>query len=500
MQTADSGLEAIFSLENNKTGIVEEPPFRLLVLGDWSGDAEKRPLELRFPIEIDRDNLDEMLARLGTRLDLDLGDGGTLALEFGDFDDFHPDSLYRRVPLFNDLRTLRKRLNDESTFHSAAREVRAMLPAEEPVERVEIPANDSAEPADNLLDAILAKPDGGGDKPKPKVSSDLSNLIGDLMRPHLVSVDDDERSGYVAAIDESISGLMRSILHNRHFQELEAAWRGLYFLVRRTETSTDLKIYLFDVSKDELADDLKSAESLADSQLYRHLLKESIETPGGEPWALAVGNYAFSPNVDDVATLMRVSKIAAAANCSFVSHMRPDVLGVHSLVDNSDPAKWDLSENSEAGKLWNALRLQDESKYLGMTIPRFLARLPYGRETDPLETFSFEELTEQVEHDAFLWANTAFIVAQLIAESYSEYGWQMGRSLIQDAEGLPMHIYKDGTETIFRPCGEVLLTENAVELLLDHGLMPLVSYKNTDKVRLARFQSIAETGLNGMWI
>lgn len=499
MQLTDSALEAQFSLESVKTGVVEEPPFRLLVLGDWSGDVEKRALDLRFPIEIDRDNFDEVLARLGVRLDLELGASGQLALEFGDYDDFHPDQLYRRVPLFNSLRDLRKRLNDEATFHAAAREVRAMLPEADSSPQPAVPAADQTEPVDNLLDAILAKPDGGGDKPKPNISRDLSNLIGDLVRPHLVSVDDDERSGYVAAIDESISSLMRSILHNRRFQELEAAWRGLYFLVRRTETATDLKIFIFDLSKNELAADLKSAESLADSQFYRHLLKESIETPGGEPWALVVGNYAFSPNVDDIATLMRVSKIAAAANCSFVSHMRPDVLGVHSLADNSDPAKWDLSVNSEAGKLWNALRLQEESKYLGMTIPRFLARLAYGRDTDPLETFSFEELTDTVEHDEFLWANSAFIVAQLVAASYSEYRWQMGRNLIQDADGLPMHIYKDGTETVFRPCGEVLLTENAVELLLNHGLMPLISYKNTDKVKLARFQSIADTGLKGMW-
>jgi type VI secretion system protein ImpC len=498
MQLTDSALEAQFSLESVKTGVIEEPPFRMLVSGDWSGDAEKRALELRFPIEIDRDNFDEVIARLGVRVDLDLGDGKELALEFGDYDDFHPDQLYRRVPLFQDLRDLRKRLNDEATFHTAAREVRAMLPFEQKSEQAEASAVES-EPADNLLDAILSKPDGGGDKPKPKVSSDLSNLIGDLVRPHLVSVDDDERSGYVSAIDASISELMRSILHNRRFQELEAAWRGLYFLVRRTETSTDLKIYLFDVSKDELAEDLKTAESLAKTQLYRHLIKETIETPGGEPWAIAVGNYAFSPNVDDIATLMRVSKIAASANCSFLSHMRPEVLGVHSLVDNSDPAKWDLSDSSEAGKLWKTLRLQDESKYLGMTIPRFLARLPYGRETDPLDTFSFEENTEQTGHDDCLWANSVFIIAQLIAESYSEFGWQMGRNLIQDAEGLPMHIYKDGTETRFRPCGEVLLTENAVELLLGHGLIPLVSYKNTDRVRVGRFQSIAETGLKGMW-
>ena len=134
-----------------------------------------------------------------------------------------------------------------------------------------------------------------------------------------------------------------------------------------------------------------------------------------------------------------------------------------------------------------------------MTIPRFLIRLPYGADTEPLETFNFEEFAYTPVHDQYCWANTAFIATQLLAESFSSYGWDMGRALKQDVEDLPVHVYKDGSETVYKPCAEVLLTEDACNKLMNHGLMPLVSFKNTDRVKLARIQSIADTKLKGRW-
>ncbi len=498
MPIRSDDLETAVTLEKSRTGIIEEPPFHLMVLGDWSGDGEKRPIDNRKPIEIDRDNFDEVITQLATRLDLEFEDG-TLTLEFSELDDFHPDSIFRRVPHFSELRDLRKRLRDESSFYSAARDVRERFGVSRNEDaKTSQPEAVSESPAEDLLGAILSKPSGGAPAPKPRASSDLGNLISDLVRPHLVSVDEDEQSSMLAAVDEATSGLMRKILHHRRFQEFEAAWRGLYFLVRRTETSTDLKIFVLDVSKEELADNLKSINRLDESVLYRHLIKDTYDA---DPWAVVVGSYAFSPSVDDVAALMRISKICASANAPFVSHMRPDVLGVHSLADNSDPKQWKIGADDEGGKLWSALRGQADSKFLGMTIPRFLCRLPYGSDTDPLETFSFDEFEEASVHDEYCWANSAFIAAQLLAESYSSFGWEMGRALKQDVEGLPVHVYKEATQTVFKPCAEVLLTENASDTLMNHGLMPLVSYKNTDHVKLARFQSIADpvTGLKGMW-
>ena len=321
------------------------------------------------------------------------------------------------------------------------------------------------------------------------------------MRPHLVRVDEDERAPLVAAVDGATGELMKKILHDHKFQALEAAWRGLFFMVRRTETDTDLSIKILDVGKEELSHHLKDADSLSNTILYKTLIADAIETPGGEPWSLIVGSYDFSPNVDDVATLVRVSKIAAGAGAPFISHMRPDVLGVHSLYGNADPKNWDMTTNAEAGKLWYALRSVPEAEYLGMVIPRFLARLPYGSDTEPLETFSFEEFDGEPNHDNYLWANASFLCGSLLAQSFREHEWEMGNKLKQDLDGLPQHIYKLDGETVYTPCAEVQLTDVGCDNLMEYGLMPLVSYKNTDHVKLARFQSVTEpvTKLKARW-
>ncbi|MBC7900383.1 MAG: type VI secretion system contractile sheath large subunit [Saprospiraceae bacterium] len=489
--SADNDLETKVTLETSKTGVIDEPPFRMLIIGDWSGDGEKNDVVSRPPIEIDRDNFDEVMARLRLRLNL-----GDLMVEFADLDDFHPDQLFRRLPVFGEMRDLRRRLVDPDTFYKAAREVRSWFPDADG-EKLAAETRDQAPPSDSLLDSILSKPSGGAPPPRARASSELSSLISELVRPYIVSVDENEQAGMLAAIDEATSGLMRDILHNQKFQALESAWRGLYFAVRRVETSTDLKIFILNLSKDELTNDLKSAGTVADSAFYRI----AVHTDDDDAWAAVFGNYAFEPSVVDTATLIRFGQIASTANFPFVSHMRPDVLGIHSLAAQPDPRDWKLSGDTDAGKLWAALRDQPESSYVGMTTPRILARLPYGAETDPSETFSFEEFTDDSEHEDYLWTNSCFVAALLLAQSYSASGWEMARSLIQDIQGLPVHIYEENGETVFKPCAETLLTQNACERLMDFGLMPIISYKNTDHVKLARFQSIADpvTALKGRW-
>ncbi|HEV8593290.1 MAG TPA: type VI secretion system contractile sheath large subunit, partial [Pyrinomonadaceae bacterium] len=155
----------------------------------------------------------------------------------------------------------------------------------------------------------------------------------------------------------------------------------------------------------------------------------------------------------------------------------------------------------DAGKLWSALRQRPESGYLGMAIPRFLARLPYGVHTEPLEQFSFEEIVDTPLHDHYVWSNAGFAVALLLAQTFSENGWEMSRRFMQDIDRLPMHMYKQDGVTVYQPCAEVLLTEAAAEKLMEHGLMPLVSFKDSDRVRLTRIQSVSDpvTSLKGRW-
>jgi type VI secretion system ImpB/VipA family protein len=212
----DTGLETEVRFGSETGGVVDEPPFHVLALGNWSGDADKRDLSARSPIEIDRDNFDEVMERLGTLALLDFDDGSSIELDFRSLDDFHPDQIFRSVGMFDQLRILRKKLNNSDTFNSAAYEARQLFGltredvAAAPVETAE-------EPADNLLDAILAKPEGGAAAPKRKLSGELGSLISDLVRPHIVTVDEQQQSSLVSLVDTATSELMRKILHHRKF-------------------------------------------------------------------------------------------------------------------------------------------------------------------------------------------------------------------------------------------------------------------------------------------
>jgi type VI secretion system ImpC/EvpB family protein len=327
-------------------------------------------------------------------------------------------------------------------------------------------------------------------------------LVSDLVRPHLISVDENEQSALLAAIDAVIADLMRRILHDRRFQALEAAWRGLYLLVRRAETGLDLKISILDIQKDELLNNLKSHNNLEDSSLFRFLVKNiPVGFGGSEPWSAVIGDYAFLPNVEDVAGLVRIAKIASDARAPFISHIRPDVLGITSLADDPDPTYWNGDDMSNERKLWEALRGIPEAKYLAMTMPRMLGRLPYGRETDPLETFSFEEFEGMPSHNDYLWANGCYAAGLLLARTFSANGWEMNRGFCLDVERLPMHVYESNGETVVQPCSEVILSERACEVLIDSGILPLIAFKNSDHLKLAGFRSIAAHGsaLAGRW-
>ena len=505
MLPTDTDFESKFTFETEANPLAEDPPFHVLLLGDWSGNGAKRDLAERRPIAIDRDNFDEVIRRLKTSLELDLnGDGNILNIDFTELDDFHPDNLFRQVSLFGDLRDVRRRLLNADSFNEATRQVRTWfnVPQESAVNE-ETSAESAPIDSDNLLDQILSQPgETSSVKPQRVDNTDLGRFLSKIVSPFLVKIDENEQSKLVAAVDGATSELMRTILHHPNFQALESAWRGLYFLVRRVETDVDLKIFIFDVSQAELTDNLKTISSLADSFLYRWLITETDEMLGGEPFALVCGNYSFGINVDDIAGLMRIAKLANASDAPFISHIRPEMFGTKSFAENTDFSEWRFSEETTEGKLWTTLRAMPDADSLGFSPMRILARMPYGKATDSAETFSFEEFTGEIEHENYLWTNPSFACALLLAQSYRHFGWDdMGERLHRDIEGLPMHIYRENGETKTKPCAEVVLTEGLSEKLLQQGVMPLLSYRDTDRVRLARFQAVSSPlkTLSGKW-
>jgi type VI secretion system protein ImpC len=486
-----------------------ETPFRVAILGDFSGRAnrgisEAETIGKRRAVLVDRDNFDEVLSRTSAEIQLAIGDG-SLHLRFSELDDFHPDQIFLRLEAFGKLRELRSRLSDPSTFQDAAQELGLRSPGS-----VSEPQIADASPAvvpsaarlasGSLLDEMV-------EQTESRVAEDRYRRKPDAVREfaqrvaakHLASTPDARQPEILSVIDRGIGALMTAILHNRDFQALEALWRATFLLVRKLETGSQLKLYLIDVSKEELGADLKAATDLRDTGMYRLLVEQTVETPGAEPWSLIVGDYGFDSSTDDLAQLSRMAGIAHRAGAPFLAEASARLVGCDSLASSPHPRDWRMPQELAGG--WAELRRRPEADSVGLALPRFLLRLPYGKKTFPVESFDFEEFPELPVHEDYLWGNPAFAVALLLAQSFSETGWEMRPGIVTEIDGLPLHVYGKDGESESKPCAEILLTEDAAERLVEEGLIPLVSFKDRDCVRVIRFQSIADPprGLAGRW-
>jgi len=491
-----------------------ETPFRILILGDFSGRANRKAMEIgdaianRRPIVIDRDNFDAVFTKLAPRLDLVLGggDGYLDTLTFSELDDFHPDRIFQKVQLFRKLRDTREKLSDPATFKKTAGELgmrderpsTAAPPARQRVASAEVEQLASG----NLLDKMLDETEAQSAKPRPSRAPDeLTSLVHRIVAPHVVDKADPRQAEMVALMDMATSAQMSALLHLPNVQALESAWRAVYFLVRNVETDTRLKLFLVDLSMEELAADLASSEDLRLTGIYRLLVEKTVGTPGAEPWAVVAGNYTFGATTEDATTVGRMAKIAAAAGAPFLSGADLELVGCDSIADLPDPRQWKTPVPAEAARTWSIVRHLAVAPYVGLVMPRFLVRLPYGKDTEATELFEFDELQDPINHEDYLWANPAFAAVLLLAQSYAEQGWGLHPGALSEIRGLPVHIYKEDGESRAQPCAEVLMTQTAAEDILEKGIMVLASLKDQPAARLLRFQSIADplTPLAGRW-
>jgi type VI secretion system protein ImpC len=510
----ESGFELVASMEGKSGAIDRGTSFRIALLGDFSGRASRNICETgdalarRRPRELDRDNLDEVLAGLGVSLRIKLPGKRSprVELRFKELDDFHPDRIFERVGIFRSLRETRNVLQDPRTFASASAGLRGGGPrgtappasgkGTEPDIAAIVTAGDLL---DHVLEETEGRPSGGG---KEAEGTEWDAFLGDIVRPHLVARDDPRQAEMVAAVDAAIAEMMRNILHHPDFQALEAAWRAVRFLANRVETDARLTVHLIDVSKAELAKDLTSADDLRATGTFRLLVESTVETFGAAPWAVLAGFYAFDRTREDAALLGRVAGVASRAKAPFVAEACARLLGCDSLAEAPDPARWRVPASAKkATDAWDAIRALPEAAYAGLVLPRFLLRLPYGADTDPVERFAFEEMPGDPVHGKFLWGNPAAACACLLAQNFSAYGWEKGPGETRELDGLPLHVFESAGERRVLPCAEVVLTERAAESILDSGIMALLSFKGRDTVRLARFQSIARPPrpLAGRW-
>ena len=478
-----------------------ETPFRVLLLGDFSGSGHKKPLPSRRPVEVDRDNFDAVLAAFQPELQLSLGDEEFATIQFSELDDFHPDHLLDRVDMFRKLREMRARLANPSTFADAAEEFGLGGAAAKPPEAAQ-PTTQQASPLalGNLLDDMIEQTEARA-QTRPPAESDLQKFVRRVTEPHLISAADPKQPEILGLIDRALGAQMRALLHVPEFQALEAAWRVVFLLVRRIDTNEMLKLYLVDLSKDELVADLSSSSDLRSTSTHR-LLAGNANSFGGEPRAIIVGNYTFAATRSDAESLGRLAKIADAAGAPFLAAASPALLGCKSFSATPNARDWTAPTDSESASAWNALRALPESNSVGLALPRFLLRLPYGKETDPIESFPFEETPGDPEHEDYLWGNPSFVCALLLAQSFSELGWDLRPGQRSELDRLPVHIYQHEGASELKPCAESWMTVDSANQIMERGLMPLASMKGQDEVRLVRFQSISQPlrALAARWI
>jgi type VI secretion system protein ImpC len=483
----------------------QDTPFVIVVLGDFRGAGEGGPAKQTGPLgkrkleSIERDNFDSVL----TRFDV-WWEGSTAAaagqsamqirIPIRSLDDFHPDRIVQQVAPLRMLLETRKALQDPKRFESVAAEVAKWAkyepapeaPSQSP--RAALPPN--VAPAE-LLNMILGADAPSRPVPGDSWARDFQSFLRDAVRPHLIQVDSAKQHKLTDAVDAELSRQVRAILQDPEFKRLEASWRSLSWLAAVSETGPDLKVLLVQATKQELLQDLFNHET-ADQSGLSELLVESSAVAGAIRPSFLVGNYAFSGELEDLALLERMGSIARQLRAPFVAAAHPALLGLSSFAEIPTRFEAETRIGAPERQSWHALRQSPAARYLGLALPHVLCRLPYGARTDTVESFDFEE-GDPVGHGCLLWGNPAFRVAGVIASAFSADGWNLDLAQgVARLDGLPLYSYKLDGETRNQPCAEVLMTEWTVESLEQSGMIPLVSYQNSDIVALPCVQAIAE--------
>jgi len=303
-------------------------------------------------------------------------------------------------------------------------------------------------------------------------------------------------SAMVAEIDRKLSEQINHILHHEDFKALEGTWRGLHHLVNNTETDETLKIRVINLSKKDLKKTLKKFEGTAwdQSPLFKKLYEDEFGSPGGQPYGALMGDYSFDHSPEDVKLLGNMAQIASAMHAPFIAGAAPTILGMDSWQELSNPRDLTKIFQSPEYAAWRSLRESEDARYLGLAMPRFLSRLPYGAKTVPLDEFAFEEDTAGADHNKYTWSNAAYAMATNMTRAFKLYGWCArirGTESGGMVEGLPVHSFPTDDGGVDMKCPtEIAITDRREAELAKSGFMPLSHYKNTDYAVFMGAQSL----------
>jgi type VI secretion system ImpB/VipA family protein len=452
-------------------------PHRLLVLGDLSGRGNRglrEPLASRRVISLDIDNFDGVLAKYNPALNVALpaAPGGQVTIRFESLEDFHPDRLLQRVTPLSELLRARQELQSPATAAAGAESLQRLLGgatvSEKPVEA----AAAKTESSEDTLARLLGKAPSSGERPaSPGAKLDVEAFvkrIAGATAPVQPSVRG--AAGLLAAADLELASRLRALLHHHDFQTLEGVWRGLDFLLRRRPDEEGVKLFVLDATLEELATDATGLH----------------EVLRGQPWTGVVGNYTFEATQADLEKLAVLGSVCASVGSTFVAGAGSPLVGCDSFAEHPDPDDWRNDPAAEVRELWTALRATPAAANTALVLPRFLLRQPYGQDSDPIDSFPFEEIPDGAANEAFLWGNSAFLVA--LQQAQACVG--PGEEPCSEIDGLPVYRFREAGETAVKPCAEAWLTERAAARIVAQGLIAVQSVKGRDAVTLTPFQTL----------
>jgi type VI secretion system protein ImpC len=286
----------------------------------------------------------------------------------------------------------------------------------------------------------------------------------------------------IAEIDAKLSRQMDEILHNAEFQALESSWRGLKLLVDRTNFRENIKLEIINASKQDLLDDFEDSPEIVQSGLYKHIYTAEYGQFGGQPVGALIANYFFDPSAPDVKTLQYVASVACMSHAPFIAAAGPKFFGLENFTGLPDLK--DLKDHFEGPQFakWQSFREQEDARYVGLTVPRFLLRNPYDPEDNPVKTFVYKENVAN-SHEHYLWGNTAYTFASKLTDSFAKFRWCpniIGPQSGGAVEDLPLHHFESMGEIETKIPTEVLVSDRREYELAEEGFIALTMRKGSD--------------------
>lgn len=322
-------------------------------------------------------------------------------------------------------------------------------------------------------------------KSNERIGAALNFFVESIIQSGLTvdKIDKNLLDTIIAEIDEKISRQLDEVIHHPDFQSMESAWRSLKFLVDRTDFRKNVKIDLLDVSKQDLIEDFEDSAEIIQSGIYKQVYTDEYDTPGGEPYGVMVSNFDFNSLPEDISFIQNISKVAAACHCPFIGSVKPQFFGKNDIHDL--PKIEDLHTFMDRSEFmrWNAFRKTEDSRYVGLVLPRFVLRLPYGPDTIPVKEFNYTEKITGSDHNKYLWGNGTFAFAANMVRSFVDNGWCVqirGPESGGKVEDLPVHFFDVGKGTQMKIPTEILIPETREFEFANEGFIPLSFYKNSN--------------------